>query len=322
MDSKQQHYVPRFLLKNFTTGKKPYIWVFDKHKEVSFRTNIKNIAAEKGFYNFETADSTLTLEPGLAHLEDRTSSILSELLKSKKLSILKEDSRVVLSFFMAVQFVRTKEHRLILKSLSDALINKLKQMGASDEEVSRFIASEDDDKISSLKLILDAKKFAPHFLNKTWMLFETSISAPLYISDNPMTLDNQLDHSPYGNLGLAVRGIEIYLPLSTTICLGFICPSIGEEVVKAEQNFRILDQMDPGTAEGLLKDPVGTREYCKRVVNGTPIALKHENVMRLNSLQVRFSSRFVYCETDDFDLVRTMIKDNPKSREELKPTFN
>lgn len=319
MDPKQHHYVPRFLLKNFASGKKPYICVFDKHKETCFRTNIKNIAAEKGFYNLETADSALTLEPSLAHLEDRASSVISELLKSKKLSTLKEESRAVLSFFMAVQFVRTKERRLILKTISDALINKLKQLGASDEEVSRHVGSEDDDKISSLRLILDAKKFAPYFLNKTWMLFETTTSAPLYASDNPLTLDNQLDHKPYGNLGLAVRGIEIYLPLSTKTCLGFLCPSIGDQYIKGEENFRILDQVNPGAAEALLKDATGTREYCRGVVNGTPIPLKHENVMRLNSLQVTFSSRFVYCEKDNFDLVREMIKDNPKFRNGLKP---
>jgi len=50
--AKNEHYVPQFILKNFTVGNGKQIYVFDKHDEKSFKTNIRNIAAETGFYNF------------------------------------------------------------------------------------------------------------------------------------------------------------------------------------------------------------------------------------------------------------------------------
>jgi len=62
---KLQHYVPQFILRNFTTGKGNQIFVFDKQEEVAFKTNIRNIASESGFYNFDINGYQFTIEPGL-----------------------------------------------------------------------------------------------------------------------------------------------------------------------------------------------------------------------------------------------------------------
>ena len=158
-------------------------------------------------------------------------------------------------------------------------------------------------------------------MQKTWMLLEAPSFAPLYISDNPLSLDNRLDHGFYGNLGLGVVGIEIYFPLSTCLSISMVCPSIGLQIFNAHAIIQSLDNVKPGLSNIPLNTPAETREFCSGVVNGKPVHLKKENVTRLNSLQVRFSSRYVYCEHDDFDLVRQMIQDNPKFRQGLKPTY-
>lgn len=48
-NAKVQHYVPRFLLKNFGAGKKHKLHAFDKQTEQAFPTNVKNVAAESRF---------------------------------------------------------------------------------------------------------------------------------------------------------------------------------------------------------------------------------------------------------------------------------
>ena len=53
MHGEQQHYVPRFLLKNFTHGKKPKIFVYDKSNDGCFHANIKNIAARRGSMTYK-----------------------------------------------------------------------------------------------------------------------------------------------------------------------------------------------------------------------------------------------------------------------------
>ena len=61
-------------------------------------------------------------------------------------------------------------------------------------------------KQAALTSLADSDQYAEHILNKTWLLFETSAETPFYISDNPVTLQNQDEsRGPMrGNLGLAV----------------------------------------------------------------------------------------------------------------------
>lgn len=325
MAGEQQHYVPRFLLKNFTHGKKPKIFVYDKSNDKRFHTNIKNIAAENGFYELEVADGILTLEPSLAHLEANTSGIIKKLVNEKAIKALNVHEVAILAVFLAVQFVRTKEHRLRFEHIGKLFAQKLRDMGATEEnieEVTKGPVGVPEDKLVGLKSVLGAKEFVPYFLNKAWVLFETTRKHPFFISDNPLTLHNDIDHEPYGNIGLAVRGIEMYLPISTSLCLGLLCPTIAEHFQKAHMKLKIFDHMAPGFADSIMKKSATARAFCDGLVNGTPIKVTEDNVTMINSLQVIYSSRFVYCETDAFGLVERMLGDNMKFREGLKPTVS
>jgi hypothetical protein len=322
MPGEQQHYVPQFLLKNFTHGKKPKIFVYDKSNDKRFQTNIKNIASETGFYDLEVEDSALTMEPHLAHLEANTSEIIKKLIKVRNIKSLSEDETGILALFLAVQFVRTKEHRLKFEHLGKLLAQWLRDMGASEEnneEVTRSSGSALEDKVFGLRSLVGAKDLVPHFLNKAWVLLETIPRNPFFISDNPIGLHNGMDHGPYGNLGLAVTGIEIYLPISSTLCLNLLCPTIAEKYKKAYDNLRILDQMALELADSAMKKPAFASAFYDGLINGTPIKVVEDNVTMINSLQVVYSSRFVYCESNAFELVERMIKDNQEYRTGLKP---
>src|SRR5689334_8721541 len=105
-----QHTVPRFLLNNFTAGKKRHIWVYDKHTGTAFRTNVKNVTAERGFYDLSLPGGGISLEPHLARLEERSAPLIQELLRQNTLSLLDAASRQDLATFSAALFVRTKEY--------------------------------------------------------------------------------------------------------------------------------------------------------------------------------------------------------------------
>jgi hypothetical protein len=92
----------------------------------------------------------------------------------------------------------------------------------------------------------------------------------------------------YGNIGLAVPGIEIYLPLSGQLALGMLCPSIRQEAQAA------LDRANQATA---LPEPIAAAkarlgQFAKTLANSGTLALVAPNVDHLNSLQVRTSARF------------------------------
>lgn len=323
MAGDQHHYVPRFLLRNFTRGARSRIWVYDKATDRTFHTNVKNVAAEKGFYDLELNDSVITFEPSLASLETRTSGLFEVFAREKRLSNIDATSRALLAEFIAVQFVRTKEHRLRFEHLGTLLAKALRERGAGEEDIRKLVQEPQGPeaaKLAGLRALLESRRLVPPLLSKAGVLFETKPEMPLYISDNPVTMHNEMDHGPYGNLGLMVKGIEVYLPISTTLCLGLLCPSIAEEFQKAHRNLRLLDRFAPGAADALLSQPRDARAFCEGLINGTPIPIVEDNVAMLNSLQVMYSSRFVYCGSDSFALVKRMIRDNAKYREGLKPT--
>lgn len=264
MAGEQHHYVPRFLLKNFTHGKKPNIFVYDKSNDKRFRTNIKNIAVENRFYELKLPDGILTLEPELADLETNSAQIIEKLIQEKSIRALNNDEVKKLAIFLAIQFFRTKEHRLRLEQKVKLIVQKLRDGGATEEnieEVTKGPTGVPMNKLIGLSLILDAKEFVPYFLNKVWVLFETTYRHPFFISDNPITLYNEINHLPYGNIGLAVRGIEIYLPISTTLCLGLLCPTIVDEIQKANEIIEKLEEISPELVDSTMKRSIEERMF-------------------------------------------------------------
>jgi hypothetical protein len=325
MPKELHHYVPRLVLKNFSAGKSLQIWVYDKATDRTFQTNIINVAAEKGFYDLEVDGAVLTLEPELANLETQAANILNALLGQKTLRVLNTSMRNILAVFLAVQFVRTKEYRLRFEHLGQSLIEALRARGASENGIATLTQGPQaisDGRLAGIKSIREVRDIVPHFLNKEWVLLETVSENPFYISDNPIVLHNSLNHRPYGNLGLSAHGIEIYMPISSTLCLGLWCPSIAQEYRTAYETLREYDQFAPRLADTFMQNARTTRAYCEGIVFGTPISVVANEVTRLNSLQVMYSSRFVYGEYENFSLVKRMIQDNEKYREGLKPTIS
>ena len=113
-----QHYVPRFLLRNFCTGKKPKLWAYDKSTAKSFETNIQNVAGERDFYEAEIGDRILSLEEGLSAMESKTAAIIDRILAKRSIGDLSDDDRVQIAVFVAIQMRRVpnqREHLIAMK---------------------------------------------------------------------------------------------------------------------------------------------------------------------------------------------------------------
>jgi hypothetical protein len=242
---KVQHYVPQFVLRNFSNGKRPQVFVFDKKREVVFKTNIRNVASESGFYDFEINGTNLTIEPSLSHLESDVSHILKKIVIEESLSNVTKREKELLSVFLAVQFARTKQTQIRMKQLNDSIKKAIIGLGGDPEKVDGWSPADDEDiKISAIVGTLSAaEKYMPYFFDKAWLLFKTSKSQPHYISDNPITLQNMNDFRPFGNLGLSVRGIEIYFPISDTLSLGLYCRSHEELIRDGYKQYMAVKQM-------------------------------------------------------------------------------
>ncbi|VAW34880.1 FIG01046273: hypothetical protein, partial [hydrothermal vent metagenome] len=233
---KIQHYVPKFLLRNFVKAGTQQVWVCDKQNDNVFFTNIKNVAAEKGFYNIEKDGGTHSLESPLSNLESSTSKLIKKIITDKSIKWLSPEDKTTIALFVSVQQLRTPHLRETFLHMGSEFQKLFDKMGINSDKVEGYrTVDEDGARFLSMKLLAEkATKLLPYFYEKPWLLLRTKRSNPFYISDNPISLQLSLQHKNdfglHGNIGLAVKGIEIYLPLSSTLTLAMYCPSIVEEM--------------------------------------------------------------------------------------------
>lgn len=203
---KQQHYVPQFILRNFRTCQESdQVYAFDKHQQKVFRSSIRNVAAEQGFYNIDLKDRRISIEPALADLEGKASGIVEAIVRKESLAILTREDRYVLSVFIAVQFMRCPQRRSQIRKLNEAIGDLGRQIGATPEQTEEVVLDEEKQKQVSLELVIEAEKEVALFYEKYWLLMKTEADMPFYISDSPVTMLNRNNYAPLGNLGLAGR---------------------------------------------------------------------------------------------------------------------
>jgi hypothetical protein len=313
-DVKKQHTVPRFLLDHFGFGKKNKkrrLFTFDKQNEKEFQQSVFDATTRNSFYNISDHPEKASLEPILGIYETKAAPIIKKIITANNISCLTEDEQIIIATFTAVQRGRSFGELQRINHLMSAVSDKFEAIGASPEQIEKELGSEDSSerKTLFLKMILDQNDVITHIMNKSWILYETCNSNPFYISDNPITLYNDIDMGFYGNLGVGLKGIQIHLPLSNTLTLAFTCPSIAERAIKSKRQVEQMSIMNPQMLY-MLKSPSELVKYGEAYETGVPMKQTAENVRFLNGLQVTFSEQYVFSEKSDFSLVKEMIANN------------
>lgn len=312
--AKNQHYVPRFLLKNFTQENEQ-LFVFDKQNSNVFKTNIKKIVAEKGFYNFDFEGTELTLEQSLSHVEADAAKVIQNIIDNQSLQQVSKEDYLLLALFIAIQFNRTPNWRTVWEDLHDGLAEKIEGMGFKLEDVEGYVESTPEGtKLEHMMGVAMSHEFMPYLLNKHWVLLKATPEMPYWISDNPITLQNQRDLRPYGNMGFNSPGIEIYFPVSSELTIALWCPSLIEQIQASYKDYRTIKTYDPSSLRNRPEF-----KYIEELMTGVKervaIPTVEENIINLNSLQVGQSSRFVLSSSKDFSLAEQMLDKNPSYRE-------
>lgn len=304
---KQQHFVPEFLLRHFATGGNDRLYAYDKWNDRVFATTPEKAAKENGFYDFEINGVEVSLEQPLDTLEANAAPIILNLLKTRDLLGLSTQDKTTLALFCAAQMLRDKGARAMHLDMRDKMRERLKEMGADPKKVKGFEDPDDEEiRRTSIIQLAEAPKLLPYFLNyKHWALLLAPDGSNLYTSDSPLTFHNDNEFGFFGNLGLAVKGIQISLPLSARINLWITCDSI-----ESEMRMRYQEAALAGVS---IHKPamVEIRRMLAGFSGKECFLMRSENVIRFNSLQVSKAERFLYSSTDDFSLARKMLKKNP-----------
>ena len=300
----KQHYVAQMLLLGFETepGSKQ-VHVFDKRDGRTFVTNVANIAAERGFYDL----GDYTLDTRMTRADSAAAGIINTIREHESLAATPPADRHTLAEFVVLQFLRTRGFQEGFRHIGESLVDAIKRRGMDPPPTWGEHLSPERVREQSLAVIPGfLRDFLPHLLDKDLLLYKTESSTPFCISDNPVALNNTVNDGDgiRGTLGLAVRGIEIYLPISKTLALAYICPSIGMAFELLQSNLRGIGRLFSEDAF----------YYLQARDTGKALTLSPDNVRFQNSLQIRNAERFVVSSRDDFADAADMVAENPNAQ--------
>jgi Protein of unknown function (DUF4238) len=301
-----QHYVPQLLLRGFATPNRKQIYVFDKQTEKVFRSSVRNLACERGFYYLDDDGDPERLDRWLQRLEEKTAPVIRSIRNQRAVNQLDGKERQWIAAFIAVQHVRTRHHREFWGDLNRQMADVLREMGADPNKVKNFREmTEAEVRHTSIEGMPGlAFTVLPHLMDKAWILLSAAPGNAFWVGDHPVVLANNLNSGDgiRGTLGFAVQGIEVYLPISSGLTLGCLCRTIPTLFAAA----MALPLPFPCT---LTKERA--KEFLAGFAGGATVPLDSENVKYHNSLQVISAERFIFSLYNDFEMAREMLASDP-----------
>jgi hypothetical protein len=236
-----QHYVPQLLLSSFARaakGKKRQISVFDKHEGRAFTAAVDKVFGERDFNTYTSSAGNICLEEGLGRIETAVAPILKRIQEQRRI-VLSESELGTVSLFAAILHTRTGAYRRHIQETAAHVRSVVARNFESNEdtlaEIDRSLQPEIV-KLQALGFMANsAAKIAAIIANKKHVLFAAR-EGTFLVGDTPVVLHNDKQFGPYGNIGFAVPGIQIYIPLNKTLTLSFLCPSIIDDwIIKVEE---------------------------------------------------------------------------------------
>ena len=306
-EPKRHHFVPRFYLRGFSDHKKRVRMYARSTKRKPEVTSVNNAAVESGFYTVveESGEESQRVERLLSLIEGQAKAAIDRMVKGQFPPDVED--RSALALFMAMQMMRTPEHRrqyeasvdymqkVMLEGWTPEYVReRLEQDGLkpTDEAVAevmdvvenpdsyRFIPHQNE----HIKIMLNiATKVAPVIAERAWLLGRCK-TATFITSDHPVVWWSKPNEtSEFMGVGVG-NAEEVYYPLDRRYVLALALP-------------------------GALPD-------------GMVMQLVKDNVLFVNSLEASESHKWVYRHPDD-DRVDFLIPEKPKALIEIngKPIF-
>lgn len=232
-DTKRQHYVPRMILKKFSKDRVQIsLLVFGKGKRVD-GASLRDQCYADYFYG---ADNVL--EKSFAAEGGKIGTLLGDLSR-ERLEALTDDDLEQLRNFVRYQHARTKGAAEHLSNLAGAFAKQLlrdslklnKDIDVTEEELDEMKIGLTNAQNNS---VWEAAKSLPLFLDLRVKFIATDRTPGFVIGDHPVVTYNQFveDHPLLRrwptSAGLALKGLQLFMPLSPSVSLAVYDPGTYE----------------------------------------------------------------------------------------------
>lgn len=202
-----------------------------------------------------------------------------------------EEEKTFLSLFIAIQIVRTRAYRDIMKQTFEKFYEAFayKQQMNDTDALPRecFKASVNDDfiKLEHSGMLLDeetAIHFAETLMNHIWVMYVNKTDHPFYTSDNPVSTIPHKHDKYISHGGFASEGVEVVFPVS---------PKLLIAMYEKKWHSQFYDDR--------TFIPIYDKEY----------------VDYYNYAQVVNSFRCIYSQKENFDIAKKICDEHPEIRD-------
>ncbi|MDO9483897.1 MAG: DUF4238 domain-containing protein [Hydrogenophaga sp.] len=243
--TKNQHYVPRLLLRHFATGVEEEVQVFDSTRTLSRSSIVRRVFSQNFFY-----DDDNSMEAFLAkEIESPANGPIKAIVADPAQLIVPGHPALLL--FIAVQMTRTPGARHELMNFVDAFSGSLFEQLAelndlSIEAVKNLRLRPKDPRAVGNELLLRSTLSCGLMEDLSWHVLTNSTDLPFVISDHPVVHYNWYlkDSNDPGYTGITKRGVQIFLPLSPSVTLALIDKSVYKFGEKGSRCTELHDKRD------------------------------------------------------------------------------
>ncbi|WPS88598.1 DUF4238 domain-containing protein [Brevibacillus halotolerans] len=310
---KNQHTVPQSYLRFFADPQEK-LFVFDKLGKKTFLSNVRNVAADRFFYDFPEEYSPSKhgfeeipdqfVEKVLGEYDGRYPKQINNIISTFNLShpdkvwetpLFTKENKVELAVLLSIQIFRTREFRDFLsqgqEKITKMLIDRLMSNENPDynPDALKVEIKKDLLPIEQARFLIDPEvvlEMTTTLMKHIWTVGVNLTDFPFYTSDNPVVkYANRED--PYRSFnGYGSEGIAIYYPLNSKFMLSLFEREYFEDAEILEDYFL----------------PIENVEYVKH----------------FNSLQISECQRQVFCREDKFEMAFEFCRMYPEACKEDK----
>jgi Protein of unknown function (DUF4238) len=299
MSDENQHWVPKFLIRNFADSD-GRVFCLDIHADRVVKRPPKYVAAEPAFNNFIRDGEPISFEDKLESIETRAAPILRRIISAQSLANIGSEERQRVAEFIAAQSFRTK-------AFYEGLADK-----PDRQEFGGIFA-----KLSESMFIT-----ANWIVRRGWVLTVIEDDEVFYIGDNPVVLQRTDNPKDGRNLGLDVTGVEAFMPLSPQHALYMRCSTTSNDRIARYDTAVELHRIVRSSALRGLPGGSGELQTAQLVIRtlhplvtalrtGAPLTVDRSNIENLNYLQCSWSHTAIYSNRNDFAFARRVFRENP-----------
>ena len=218
-ERKNQHFVPKWY-QNFFSTVEGHIWVYNLAYKDSKLKTINTTCTENWFY-----DDDGSFEKSLDLLETQTSRIVTKVIENPNIDLLSQEDLSNIRSFILLQFIRTRDARLISKNFVDLFITNVVQpsmeidanrkkdgqsfVDSLKKDHTKFFRFSIQYALDNAKVISDLRPFL--VVNKT--------TIPFFSSCAPVVKNNYYHLKKKPLSGFASPGLQIFCPLTDKLIL-------------------------------------------------------------------------------------------------------